>query len=291
VTAAFMIPGRIPHVRCLAVDDPGALDLLRTGSTKLVHLIRHGESAHQVKAAEAKLEGRVCRCHELRRPSTDHADECPYLDPSLVDSPLTDKGIRQAAGRAIGCSAEVVLVSPTTRALQTAAWAFGVAGTLPANDAPCPFLPRATPFLPPVVALEELRARVGAHRQSQRRSISDLARDFPFADFTAVADDADTAWSPRTETRTSLDIRAALFLQTLFERPETSIAVVTHFTMLLTLFNPPDETILLGNDLLRPDRTRPWLDYLSSPRAAELHALQAPGEVRSVVLSLSDCPS
>ena len=274
----FLIPGRIPRFKCLAPDDEGALDLLQQSEhSKLVHFIRHGQAEHQLRAEEAKAKGLTCRCHL----DDEYEKECPYNDPSLIDSSLTDLGRKQVRSKAIACSAEVVLTSPTRRALETALWSFSP----PSDRTEVP----SVELLPPIVALEELRARIGIHMHSKRSSISQLSKDFPSVDFSRVLHDDDELWRREKESRTSLDFRAAKFLQALFHRQEKSIAVVTHFTLLITLFNPPKKTLLLGETLLRPDKKRAWLDCRDSTHVGYLEDMLAPGEVRSIVVTASPC--
>mgnify|MGYP001550080698 CR=1 FL=1 len=241
--------------------------------SKLVHFIRHGQAFHQLKAKEAKEKGIECRCHL----DEEYEKECPYNDPALVDSSLTELGREQVVGRAMSCSAEVILASPTRRALETALWAF-----TPKNER---IKQPSKALIPQIVALEELRARVGVHMHSKRSSISQLSKDFPCVDFTKVKCDDDEMWRNETESRTSLDFRAARFLQVLFERHEKSVAVITHFTLLITLFNPPKKTLLLGETLLRPDKKRAWLDCRNSTHDGYLSDMLAPGEVRSMVVT------
>ncbi len=270
----FEIPGRIPHFRCLAPDDEGAIDKLQNDrDTKLLHFIRHGQAVHQLKAEEAKAKGIKCQCHIDDK----YEKQCPYNDPELIDSSLTELGKEQVAGKAIGCSAQVILSSPTRRALETAIWAFNPDSEMAPEE--------ALTLIPPIVAVEELRARIGIHMHSQRSSVTELKHSFPQVDFSHLMADDDALWSKDTESRTSLDFRAARFLQILFERPEKSIAIITHFTLLITLFNPPKKTLLLGESLLRRDQKRAWMDCRYSVHGY-LTDMLAPGEVRSLVVTL-----
>lgn len=231
-----------------------ALDEQRDG--KIVFFVRHGEAAHQPRA-----EGRPCRCDEPGATPAMIA-ACPFLDEALVDAPLTEKGRAQA--RAIPAPAvDVVLTAPMVRTLETATIAFSA----------------------PIIADEALRSRVSAHRHTRRRSRSELARQFPSVDFSLVTSDADVLWSERTEARPALDARLEQFLEALVARPEPRIAVVSHFTIFLTLFQRPDEEWIVGAN---PDRTQALMNTERSAKAAYLRSPIGVSEVRGLIVTSED---
>ncbi len=308
---------RLPHALCISPADPQAGRWLSLGG-RILHFVRHGEGAHQVRAAELAARGIVCRCDEFEARG-EPPSACPYWDESLIDAPLTEAGRGRVAGAAAAVGARLVLAAASRRSLETAELAFATAGGTatppnppPAPDgAPLPGLPgpagrgrgdpqdivpppepgRAVPEgrsqrpgTPPILALEELRARVGAHMHSRRRPVRVLRERFPAIDFGAVADDEDRLWRPETEPRASLDARAVRFLRFLFARPERSIGVVTHFTLLLTLLQPASDTRCIGRNPERPDDDPAILDCRSSEEADRLRGFLAVGEVRSVVV-------
>ena len=259
-----------PHLYCYGLDDPRAEELLARPEARVVHFIRHGDSRHQLRAAEQKRKGNTCRCFE-DPPVPPEENRCPYFDTSLVDSTLSIKGRLQASAHTVDCPAEVVLVSVMTRSLQTATVAFCTTPTLP-------------PLNKKLIALEQLRAKIGAHMHSRRRDLSEIKPEFPGVDFSAVSHDADVLWTPGGESRLSLDLRAAEFLSLLMKRPEKNIAVVTHFTMLLALFFPPSDTRVVGRNPSRPDHGPPMLDCSRSQDPVGLSAFVQPGQRRPLIL-------
>lgn len=245
-----------------APNDALAPALLAHPRHRVLHLLRHGESLHQVHAAQAAARGVRCRCDEL------HADQaalqaCPYLDPALTDDDLTAEGIAQVSGSAHRLEVDLVLTACARRSLATARAAFqGLR-------------------MPPCLALEELRARTGQHMHSRRSRRSVLVAAFPQVDFSAVSSEEDLLWSPHTESREHLDSRLQDFLRFLSLRPERRVAIVTHFTVLLALTNGADDSTLLGDNPRRPNGDPPWLDLSSGN--TELRTWLAPGQWRTLI--------
>jgi len=141
---------------------------------------------------------------------------------------LTEKGRSEALAlrpNTSSLSIDVVLVSPLSRATETALLAFG---------------PRF-----PHIALECLREQSGKHVCDQRRSKRDIQTQFPHLDVSLLVDEEDSLWTSERETKMELARRCEQFLGILAARPESHIAVVTHSSFLLTLFSllfdcPPD---------------------------------------------------
>lgn len=260
------------RARCLAPGDRRLAEWPADAATRTVHFLRHGESLHQRRAAAEALRGIVCRCHEFEaRGETPTA--CPYWEPSLVDAPLTEAGRRQVIGIAGACDAQVVLAAASMRTLETATLAFPSTGGSVAGR------------VPPILALEELRSRVGAHRHTQRRSRAELAASFPDVDFTHVVAEMDPLWTPATESRRSLDARAESFLRILFARPERDLAVITHFTVFLALFQRRQEGWVIGAEPLPPGAAdEPLLDCAASDDPVRLRRPVEIGEVRTILL-------
>lgn len=116
---------------------PGAWAFSADGA-KLVHLIRHGQGAHNVAAALRGAEA--------------------YKDQTLRDASLDDVGVQQATQlgqwiRDARMVVDVVLVSPLTRTLQTASYMF----------------PEPRPAGLHFVAIEMCREAHGGHPCDQRR--------------------------------------------------------------------------------------------------------------------------
>jgi broad specificity phosphatase PhoE len=169
-----------------------------------VHLIRHGQS--QFNAA---------------------FDSVLRVDPMIFDPHLTDLGRAQAAALARDPRwrrVERVVVSPLTRAIQTAMHIFDG---------------HAAPW-----HVEALHRERTEHSGDVGRSPALLKRDFPHLDF----DHLDDPWwhhdpgAPDTiaiESQAQLDARVASFAAWLAARPEREIAVVGHGAFLHRLTGQP----------------------------------------------------
>jgi hypothetical protein len=103
------------------------------------------------------------------------------------DARLTEEGVEQAKrlssttyDRAKQGLPQVVVVSPMTRALETAAHAWPNRSSAPR---------------PPMVATSLARERVGNHTCDGRRNRSELAAEFPWVDFSQVPSEEDEMWA------------------------------------------------------------------------------------------------
>lgn len=255
------------YYKCYATYEENAEELLAPPGAKIIHLIRHAEAIHQVKAKAEKKKGNLCRCHEVsgEKPSALKIDNCPYKDPALIDSSLTENGLTRSRGIAAECGAEVVFTSPMLRSLQTVFAAF------PATEID-------------VLACEQLRPRISAHMHSQRRSRSSLEARFPGVDFSNVKHDADTLWSTQKESRGSIDLRIEAFLKMLNSRAEKNVAIVTHFSILLGLFNSSMDETFLGENPRRSSTDLSWFDCRDGSHGDELRKWLKPGELRSFLI-------
>ena len=274
---------RLPHFRCYPLDSKkGKAALERNPHAKVVHLIRH---INALKAPE-NPGSKNCHCYaNSREPEKEAAlaqarlkwaqsakidgdpvlNHCPFLLPAAVDPPVAPKAAAaHSTGSAVHLGAEVVLSSPTIRTLSTLHLLF----KSPQSGS-----------LPPVVALEALRAHIGPHMHSQRSEIGTLKILFPGVEFPVDGIDADECWqsvmSPRCmyhglksdrqklcaryEGRASLDARAAAALQAVFALPEKSIGIVSHFTLLWAMFCRGDDGRLCGPRAISDDQA-PLLD-------------------------------
>ena len=225
------------------------LDLVRgwperpAGSrAKRLTLIRHAEALHNRDAREIP---------------NYFADGLGHTQ-AYWDAPLTPHGEEQArllAGklqwRQEKGSPQLVAVSPMTRTLQTASLAF--------LDIPNPAYGRTPLRRPPFVATSLARERMGNHTCDGRRERAALAADFPHVDFREVADGPDDMWEhkemePDQMDSTACAARAERLLRWLWERPETEIAVVSHWVFLSHLLRPyalPAEYVKMGNAEMR----------------------------------------
>mmetsp|Transcript_24427 Transcript_24427/g.27893 ORF Transcript_24427/g.27893 Transcript_24427/m.27893 type:complete len:401 (-) Transcript_24427:529-1731(-) len=220
--------------------------------TKKVHFIRHAEGYHNV---ETKVQGTNTCLH--RNP-----DEAAHQHP-LYDSRLTKKGIQQSedlkeylsrrpSGNRSFTAFDLVVVSPLTRTCETALHVFGQPR---APGAPA-FLskgeaPTGTPEqlaginIPPprFLVREECRERWGNYVCDGRRSISEIAAEFPNFDFSEVEHNEDVFYTDERESDDHCCERAVKFLEWLNQRPEKCIAVVTHSSFLRHLFGQFGETL------------------------------------------------
>jgi len=144
---------------------------------------------------------------------------------------------------------DLVVVSPTTRTLQTAFLSLG-----------SPMSPGAPPF----VATELCREHISNAMCDGRRSITELRRDFPGVDFSFVESDEDRMFKHK-ETEEEVEERGREFLKWLCGRPETHIAVVTHSIFLKTLL-------------------KQFADQISEEDRERIHESWVNAEMRSIML-------
>jgi broad specificity phosphatase PhoE len=189
--------------------------------TKTVHFVRHGQGFHNLLADLATAAGTTWV-------QFSQSSNNPYRRPELLDAPLTEIG-RQQAYRLhqqdipqLSHPPELVLCSPTCRALQTSLIAFeSLIGT-------------TVPF----VAHEMVREETGIHICDQRRSTSRQRQEFPQVNFDELESEDDPFFQEDVrETKLEVGHRIYTFLEWLSQRPEQHIAVVSHSGWLLTLFN------------------------------------------------------
>jgi hypothetical protein len=130
-------------------------------TTKTIHIVRHAQAQHNVVPILLKL--------------------LTLKDENLEDACLTDAGVRQCAEVArnedIGNqfkSVELILVSPTRRALQTSTYCFHKKiGRIP------------------WIATDLIRERTGGHPCDRRRPITESSLYFPHIDFSLISHDSD----------------------------------------------------------------------------------------------------
>ena len=238
-----------------------------------------------------------------------------YKHEKYFDAHLTSLGWAQAqalrqhvATHGLAARLEVVVVSPLTRAVETAVAAFGGDSPVP-SGAPCLMAARpeveglctahpgaaAGPL--PFVACELCREHLGVHPCDRRRPLSHYQAAFPAVDWSHITQEQvcfqlllptscsvfhvsepvslsqDELWTPETrESDDDLANRAGLFLRWLLARPEQRIAVVTHSSWLSIMFKrftPPDT----------PDSVTRWFEN------AELRTMTLVGDADGVTLT------
>jgi len=224
--------------------------------TKKVHFIRHAEGEHNVETKRTGSNACLLR------------GEQQAMEHKLWDARLTPTGIEQAqklrahlatrpsGGRSF-TAFDLVVVSPVTRACETAFHIFGP-GRKPGNPA---FLdPGIAPEgseeaargervpAPRILVREECRERWGEYVCDGRRPISNIIKEFPNFDFSEVANDEDVFYEDARESDEHCCERGIAFLQWLNKRPEKCIAVVTHSSFLRHIFSQ------FGGNLHQEDR-------------------------------------
>jgi len=220
--------------------------------TKKVHFIRHAEGYHNVATKENG--SNHCLLRDDEKLASDHP---------LYDSRLTAKGIDQSvalrshlAKRPSGARSytafDLVVVSPLTRTCETALHVFGQPrepgkpAFLSKVDAPVgsPEYCAGVQVAPPrFLVREECRERWGHYVCDGRRSIREIAAEFPNFDFSEINHDDDDFYSDERESDEHCCDRAVKFLEWLNKRPERCIAVVTHSSFLRHLFGQFGEAL------------------------------------------------
>jgi len=215
-----------------------------------IFFIRHAEGYHNVAERESRFE----------------PENLVFLKENsgyvYWDAKLTPKGEDQCAqlkGSIRGTSVwgfdkplnlDLVVVSPLTRTLQTAAISLGAPGS---------------PGAPPFIASELCRERISDSMCDGRRNVTDLKQDFPSVDFSLIEHDEDWMFSNQKETDALCQERAVKFLKWLCRRPESQIAVVTHSLFLKNLLQQ-------------------FAENVSQEDREAIHAFPANAEMRSVML-------
>ena len=175
--------------------------------SKIIHLVRHGQALHNVRAEPARTAG----CSFDRFLDLMRQDE-------EIDNDLTPTGIEQATHvrkTAASLTPQLILVSPLSRAIDTANIVFGHSSTTV-----------------PTVCLENLRERNGLLLNGQRRTLHYLEGKFPRINFEDIAGGEDTLWhsfgAEILETAEACSKRAYDSLLYVTTREEKEIAIVAH---------------------------------------------------------------
>uniref|UniRef100_A0A7S3P5N3 Uncharacterized protein n=1 Tax=Amphora coffeiformis TaxID=265554 RepID=A0A7S3P5N3_9STRA len=166
-------------------------------------------------------------------------------DHPLYDARLTAKGAQQAAklrkmlsmrpsgGRPF-TAFDLVLVSPLTRACETAKIVFGTSPGTYGGEVIRP---------PRIVVREECRERFGHLVCDGRRTVTELRSEFPAFDFSEMMANADEWYTDTRETGVEIRERSLRLLEMLAARPERCVAVVTHAEFLRHLFGQFTHTL------------------------------------------------
>ena len=168
--------------------------------TKLLYCIRHGTALHNVNFWKM---GRKA-----------------YTD--FKDTPLIDKGKIEAIKLGTDWknlfNVELVLVSPLSRTLDTAKYVFQNYDDVP------------------IIALDELMEHPQAEELcNQRFDKTELVNRYPNIDFSNISDNPKIYWSDKLvheKELVNLDNRINIFKEFVRKRPEKTIAIVSHSSLL-----------------------------------------------------------
>ncbi|KAE8693566.1 Nudix hydrolase [Hibiscus syriacus] len=197
----------------------------RQQKCKVLHLVRHGQAWHNVEGENNRK---------------------ALLSPHLFDAQLTSLGFKQVAElrKDVHTSGllhkiELVITSPSSRAMQTAVGGFGLDGHKNSGD-----IVSKTLNTLKIMAVELCRDRLGVRPCDKRRKVSDCQSRFPSIDFSMANDEDDNLWNPNLrESTEELAERVAKLLKWLWTRPEKEIVIVSHGIVLQQIL-----INLLGND-------------------------------------------
>ena len=213
----------------VAVQEASTIIQNKNGTTPH-YLSMNGEGEETMYSSEAVL------LREEGKQATEHP---------LYDARLTRKGVRQAqklrdmlsrrpSGGRPFTAFDLVIVSPLTRALETAREIF--------SEAPGTYGGHAIP--PPRMEVsEDCRERYGRYVCDGRRSLSELHSEFPMFDFTNMSSNMDAWYTDERESAVEVQARAIRLLESLSSRPERCIAVVSHNEFLRHLFGQFGDTL------------------------------------------------
>lgn len=174
-------------------------------STRIIHFVRHAQGVHNVAGEE---------------------DYTYYQKEEYADAALTNKGVKQCQSLANIhgiTTAELLVVSPMTRTLQTASVSF------PSQVGKFPWL-----------ALESLREQSGFHPCDRRRTVSEYKTEFQHIDFDQIDDEKDPLYHLHADEREPdmhVAERSRQFFAWLMHRQEKEIIVVTHSAFLRHTFS------------------------------------------------------
>jgi len=161
--------------------------------SKLLYLIRHGHALHNELFQNIGVQA--------------------FRLPEVIDSPLTDTGIKQAqdlGGDWLNkTDIELVLVSPLSRCLETAINVFD--------------------HTTPIICQEFLREFPIGEDTCNMRSDTNFLRDkYPVIDFKDINLLTDSLWTEEREPIEGLDKRVQQMIEYIKRRPEKKIAIVSH---------------------------------------------------------------
>ena len=229
-----------------AASSSGFSMFLADRTTK-VHFICLAEGKHHVAVRQQAVVNGVVNKRYVDQLLRRQPQGASLADHPLFDARLSEKGATQAAqlrdmlavrpsgGRPF-TAFDLVLVSPLTRACETAHIIFG--------NSPGSMFHGAVVVPPPrILVWEECRERYGRYVCDARRTVAELEAEFPHLDWSEMPNNVDPYWNDETvdderESAIHLRERSLQLLQRISARPERCVAVVTHAEFLRHLFGP-----------------------------------------------------
>lgn len=213
--------------------------------TTKVHFISIAEGRHNIAIREATSSDAAMNSAGNAEDFLLRQRGMPASAHPLHDANLTRKGSHQAsklkdilANRPSGgrsfTAFDLVVVSPLTRACETAQIVFG--------ETPGEY---GGIVLPPprILVREECRERYGRYVCDGRRSVSELMEDFPSFDFSEMPSDEDELHTDARESGVQVRERALRLLGWLSASRFRCVAVVTHQEFLRHLFGQFGDTL------------------------------------------------
>jgi len=205
---------------CASLDPPPPVQGKRPNYIT-AYFMRHGQAEHNLYALNQPNFRCDCRDEEPK-------GLCAFLNPDLIDPELTELGRRQASAQSGYTQSEGfqkperLYVSPLKRASNTALLAF-------------PTFKDTVPW----IVDSRLREPVGLHICDKHLQKSVLQKRFPSLDYSRIPqEDVDFDKYPDSrEGREPVARRGHEFLCEVLKGAEKTVAVVSHSSFLLTLFN------------------------------------------------------
>ncbi|KAG4194010.1 hypothetical protein ERO13_A06G029900v2 [Gossypium hirsutum] len=208
------------------------MEKIPSGACKTLHLVRHAQGMHNLESEKSRD---------------------PLTSFEFFDAQLSSQGWQQVRQKRKDVCAngllkriELVITSPMSRTLQTAVGIFHGEdqpelsdvtsyeegnGRISDNDQ------QPTFNRPPIIALEVCRERLGKYECDKRGTISHYRSHFPAVDFSLIENEDDILWEAnKREPFGDVLARGMKFINWLWTRKETEIAVVSHGVFLQEAF-------------------------------------------------------
>jgi len=234
---------------------------MSTARHKIIHLVRHGQALHNVRAEPARKAG--CSFDDFLQ---------LMREDDAVDAALTQEGIAQAtrvqqqtASAELQINPQLVVVSPLSRAIDTGIIVFGTQDL-------------------PYICIESLRERSGMLLNGQRREVEYLRKKYPAINFDDISPGSDAGWekygAEMLETKEACARRAYESLLWIVKtRKETEVAIVAHGGLFHEMTNGIPE-------LIKCDQNTAERFHNCELRTLKLHWNEDPATAENLVLHL-----